>query len=418
MATFSRHDGVLYCEEVSLEAIAATHGTPTYLYSRSAIETAFLDYRSALSEMPHLICYAVKANSNLAILNVLAQLGAGFDVVSIGELERVVAAGGDPGKVVFSGVGKTSAEMQRALDLEIKCFNIESEAELLSLAALASASGRVAPISIRVNPNVDAGTHPYISTGLRENKFGVDVALARQLYQMADEHAALNPVGVDCHIGSQIEEVAPFVQSLECLLDLIHDLRTLGIRLHHIDLGGGLGVHYQAETPPSIRDYAAVLKARLKDQDLELVLEPGRSIVAEAGALITEVLYLKPTLDKHFAIVDAAMNDLLRPALYSAWQDIQPVRLRDGESRVWDVVGPICETSDFLGKDRAMVLSPGDLLSIMGAGAYGFGMASNYNTRPRVAEVMVQGEATHLIGQRESLSDLWQREVIPTGDES
>ncbi|MDA9941236.1 diaminopimelate decarboxylase [Luminiphilus sp.] len=418
MATFSRHDGVLYCEEVSLEAIAATHGTPTYLYSRSAIETAFLDYRSALSEMPHLICYAVKANSNLAILNVLAQLGAGFDVVSIGELERVVAAGGDPGKVVFSGVGKTSAEMQRALDLEIKCFNIESEAELLSLAALASASGRVAPISIRVNPNVDAGTHPYISTGLRENKFGVDVALARQLYQMADEHAALNPVGVDCHIGSQIEEVAPFVQSLECLLDLIHDLRTLGIRLHHIDLGGGLGVHYQAETPPSIRDYAAVLKAQLKDQDLELVLEPGRSIVAEAGALITEVLYLKPTLDKHFAIVDAAMNDLLRPALYSAWQDIQPVRLRDGESRIWDVVGPICETSDFLGKDRAMVLSPGDLLSIMGAGAYGFGMASNYNTRPRVAEVMVQGEATHLIGQRESLSDLWQREVIPTGDES
>ena len=418
MATFSRHDGVLYCEEVSLEAIAATHGTPTYLYSRSAIETAFLDYRSALSDMPHLICYAVKANSNLAILNVLAQLGAGFDVVSIGELERVVAAGGDPGKVVFSGVGKTSAEMQRALDLEIKCFNIESEAELLSLAALASASGHVAPISIRVNPNVDAGTHPYISTGLRENKFGVDVALARQLYQMADEHAALNPVGVDCHIGSQIEEVAPFVQSLECLLDLIHDLRTLGIRLHHIDLGGGLGVHYQAETPPSIHDYAAVLKARLKDQDLELVLEPGRSIVAEAGALITEVLYLKPTLDKHFAIVDAAMNDLLRPALYSAWQDIQPVRLRDGESRVWDVVGPICETSDFLGKDRAMVLSPGDLLSIMGAGAYGFGMASNYNTRPRVAEVMVQGEATHLIGQRESLSDLWQREVIPTGDES
>ena len=418
MATFSRHDGVLYCEEVSLEAIAATHGTPTYLYSRSAIETAFLDYRSALSDMPHLICYAVKANSNLAILNVLAQLGAGFDVVSIGELERVVAAGGDPGKVVFSGVGKTSAEMQRALDLEIKCFNIESEAELLTLAALASASGRVAPISIRVNPNVDAGTHPYISTGLRENKFGVDVALARQLYQMADEHAALNPVGVDCHIGSQIEEVAPFVQSLECLLDLIHDLRTLGIRLHHIDLGGGLGVHYQAETPPSIHDYAAVLKAQLKDQDLELVLEPGRSIVAEAGALITEVLYLKPTLDKHFAIVDAAMNDLLRPALYSAWQDIQPVRIRDGESRVWDVVGPICETSDFLGKDRAMVLSPGDLLSIMGAGAYGFGMASNYNTRPRVAEVMVQGEATHLIGQRESLSDLWQREVIPTGDES
>lgn len=418
MATFSRHDGILHCEDVSLEAIAATYGTPTYLYSRSAIETAFLDYQSALSDIPHLICYAVKANSNLAILNVLAQLGAGFDVVSLGELERVVAAGGDPSKVVFSGVGKTTTEMQRALDLKIRCFNIESEAELLSLAELANGAGCVAPISIRVNPDVDAGTHPYISTGLRENKFGVEVAVARQLYQIADEHTALNPVGVDCHIGSQIEETAPFVESLECLLDLVHDLRTLGIRLQHIDLGGGLGVNYQAETPPSIHDYVAVLKERLQDQALELVLEPGRSIVAEAGALITEVLYLKPTADKHFAIVDAAMNDLLRPALYSAWQDIQPVTLQDGESHVWDVVGPICETGDFLGKNRAMVLSPGDLLSIMGAGAYGFGMASNYNSRPRVAEVMVQGETAHLIGKRENLSDLWQREVIPSGETS
>ena len=418
MATFSRHDGILHCEDVSLEAIAATYGTPTYLYSRSAIETAFLDYQSALSDIPHLICYAVKANSNLAILNVLAQLGAGFDVVSLGELERVVAAGGDPSKVVFSGVGKTTTEMQRALDLKIRCFNIESEAELLSLAELANGAGYVAPISIRVNPDVDAGTHPYISTGLRENKFGVEVAVARQLYQIADEHTALNPVGVDCHIGSQIEETAPFVESLECLLDLVHDLRTLGIRLQHIDLGGGLGVNYQAETPPSIDDYVAVLKERLQDQALELVLEPGRSIVAEAGALITEVLYLKPTADKHFAIVDAAMNDLLRPALYSAWQDIQPVALQDGESHVWDVVGPICETGDFLGKNRAMVLSQGDLLSIMGAGAYGFGMASNYNSRPRVAEVMVQGETTHLIGKRENLSDLWQREVIPSSETS
>ena len=418
MATFSRHDGILHCEDVSLEAIAATYGTPTYLYSRSAIETAFLDYQSALSDIPHLICYAVKANSNLAILNVLAQLGAGFDVVSLGELERVVAAGGDPSKVVFSGVGKTTTEMQRALDLKIRCFNIESEAELLSLAELANGAGYVAPISIRVNPDVDAGTHPYISTGLRENKCGVEVAVARQLYQIADEHTALNPVGVDCHIGSQIEETAPFVESLECLLDLVHDLRTLGIRLQHIDLGGGLGVNYQAETPPSIHDYVAVLKERLQDQALELVLEPGRSIVAEAGALITEVLYLKPTADKHFAIVDAAMNDLLRPALYSAWQDIQPVTLQDGESHVWDVVGPICETGDFLGKNRAMVLSQGDLLSIMDAGAYGFGMASNYNSRPRVAEVMVQGETAHLIGKRENLSDLWQREVIPSGETS
>ena len=418
MAPFSRHDGTLHCEAVSLEAIAATYGTPTYLYSRSAIETAFLDYQSALSDIPHLICYAVKANSNLAILNVLAQLGAGFDVVSLGELERVVAAGGDPSKVVFSGVGKTAVEMQRALDLNIRCFNIESEAELLSLAELADAAGCVAPISIRVNPDVDAGTHPYISTGLRENKFGVDVALARQLYQLAEGHTALNPVGVDCHIGSQIEEIAPFVESLECLLDLVHDLRALGIRLQHIDLGGGLGVNYQAETPPAIHDYVAVLKERLQDQALELVLEPGRSIVAEAGALLTEVLYLKPTADKHFAIVDAAMNDLLRPALYSAWQDIQPVTLRDGESHIWDVVGPICETADFLGKNRAMVLSQGDLLSIMGAGAYGFGMASNYNSRPRVAEVMVQGETTHLIGKRENLSDLWQREMIPSSETS
>ena len=418
MAPFSRHDGILHCEGVSLEAIAATYGTPTYLYSRSAIETAFLDYQSALSDMPHLICYAVKANSNLAILNVLAQLGAGFDVVSLGELERVVAAGGDPSKVVFSGVGKTAVEMQRALELKIRCFNIESEAELLSLAELADNAGCVAPISIRVNPDVDAGTHPYISTGLRENKFGVNVTLARQLYQIADEHAALNPVGVDCHIGSQIEEVAPFVQSLECLLELIHDLRRLDIRLQHIDLGGGLGVNYQTETPPSIHDYVTVLKERLRDQTLELVLEPGRSIVAEAGALITEVLYLKPTADKHFAIVDAAMNDLLRPALYSAWQDIQPVTLQDGESHAWDVVGPICETGDFLGKNSAMVLSQGDLLSIMGAGAYGFGMASNYNSRPRVAEVMVEGETTHLIGKRENLSDLWQREMIPAGETS
>lgn len=418
MAPFSRHDGTLHCEDVSLEAIAATYGTPTYLYSRSAIETAFLDYQSALSDIPHLICYAVKANSNLAILNVLAQLGAGFDVVSLGELERVVAAGGDPSKVVFSGVGKTAIEIQRALDLKIRCFNIESEAELLSLAELANDAGCVAPISIRVNPDVDAGTHPYISTGLRENKFGVDVTRARQLYQIADEHPALNPVGVDCHIGSQIEEVAPFIQSLECLLDLVHDLRTLGIRLQHIDLGGGLGVNYHTETPPSIHDYVAVLKERLQDQALELVLEPGRSIVAEAGALITQVLYLKPTDDKHFAIVDAAMNDLLRPALYSAWQDIQPVTLQDGESHVWDVVGPICETGDFLGKDRAMALSQGDLLSIMGAGAYGFGMASNYNSRPRVAEIMVQGKTTHLIGKRENLSDLWQREVIPSGETS
>ena len=412
MSVFQHQQGSLHCEDVSLEAIAEAHGTPTYVYSRQAIESAFLAYQTALADRPHLICYAVKANSNLAVLNVLAGLGAGFDVVSSGELERVIAAGGAADKVVFSGVGKTQQEMLSALEHGIRCFNVESESELLTLADVAATCGKVAPVSVRVNPDVDAGTHPYISTGLRENKFGFDVDAAKRLYRVAHDNPSLDPVGIDCPIGSQILDIAPFLESLDCLLALIDHLTAEGINLRHLDIGGGLGVSYQ-ESAPAIGEYMSVLAAHLGSRDLELVLEPGRSIVALAGALLTRVLYLKPSDAKDFAVVDAAMNDLLRPALYDAWQDIQAVTPHEGDARDWDIVGPICETGDFLGKDRTLALSEGDLLAVMGAGAYGFAMASNYNTRPRAAEVMVSGEAVHLVGQRESLSDLWQRESIP-----
>lgn len=412
MSVFNYQQGSLHCEGVPLEAIAEAHGTPTYVYSRQTIESAFLAYQNALADRPHLVCYAVKANSNLAILNVLAGLGAGFDVVSIGELERVIAAGGAADKVVFSGVGKTKQEMLSALEHGIRCFNVESESELLTLAGIAAKCGRTAPVSMRVNPDVDAGTHPYISTGLRENKFGVDVETARRLYQVAHDHRALEPVAIDCHIGSQILDIAPFLESLDCLLTLIDELAAEGITLRHIDIGGGLGVSYQ-ENAPAIEEYMSALAAKLGSRDLELVLEPGRSIVALAGVLLTRVLYLKPSDAKNFAVVDAAMNDLLRPSLYDAWQDIQAVTPHKGKSRPWDIVGPICETGDFLGKDRHLALSEGDLLAAMGAGAYGFAMASNYNSRPRAAEVMVSGESVHLVGQRETLGDLWQRERIP-----
>ena len=412
MSVFQHRQSALHCEGVPLETIAEAHGTPTYVYSRQAIESAFLAYQTALADRPHLICYAVKANSNLAVLHVLAGLGAGFDVVSIGELERVIAAGGAADKVVFSGVGKTRQEMLSALEHGIRCFNVESESELLTLADVAMECGKTAPVSLRVNPDVDAGTHPYISTGLRENKFGVDVETARRLYQVAHDHPAVDPVGIDCHIGSQILDITPFLESLDCLLALVDDLEAEGITLRHLDIGGGLGVSYQ-ESAPAIEDYMDVLAAHLGSRDVELVLEPGRSIVALAGALLTRVLYLKPSDAKNFAVVDAAMNDLLRPSLYNAWQDIQAVTPRKGELQHWDIVGPICETGDFLGKDRHLALYEGDLLAVMGAGAYGFSMASNYNTRPRAAEVMVSGESLHLVGQRESLSDLWQRERIP-----
>ena len=415
MNTFAHIDGALHCEQVSLETIASRHGTPTYVYSHQTIQNAFLSYQQALEGRAHLICYAVKANSNLAVLNMLAQLGSGFDVVSLGELERVIAAGGDPAKIVFSGVGKTAPEMRRGLELGIKCFNIESEAELHVLAEIAGDAGAIAPISIRVNPDVDAGTHPYISTGLRENKFGVDVDTARHLYRQADAMNSLEPVGIDCHIGSQIVDIQPFIASLDCLLQLIDELKEDGISLHHLDIGGGLGVPYETEAP-SVKEYVAALAERLTDRDLELLLEPGRSIVAMAGALLTRVEYLKPNDIRQFAIVDAAMNDLLRPSLYGAWQDIEAVRPRKGEAQTWDIVGPVCETGDFLGKDRVLCLSQGDLLAVMGAGAYGFSMASNYNSRTRPAEILVTGDRAHVIGQRETLDALWEREVIPGGN--
>ena len=411
MDSFCHIDGVLHCEQVSLEAIASTYGTPTYVYSHRAIEAAFLSYEQALEGQEHLICYAVKANSNLAVLNLLARLGSGFDVVSLGELERVIAAGGEPEKLVFSGVGKTAAEMRRGLELGIKCFNIESEPELHLLAEVARDANCVAPISIRVNPDVDAGTHPYISTGLRENKFGVEVDTARRLYQHAANYASLEPVGIDCHIGSQIVDIKPFIDSLHCLLALIDELAREGIALEHLDIGGGLGVPYETDAP-SVAEYIAALSEQLTDRDLELLLEPGRSIVALAGVLMTRVEYLKPNDIRQFAIVDAAMNDLLRPSLYGAWQDIQPVRPHEGDKQTWDIVGPVCETGDFLGKDRALCLAQGDLLAVMGAGAYGFSMASNYNSRPRPAEILVIGDSTHVIGRREKLEALWRREAI------
>ena len=412
MSQFTLNNGSLYCEDVALEDIAATHGTPTYVYSAAGIDAAFGEYQSALRGQPHLICYAVKANSNLAVLHRLARLGAGFDVVSAGELERVIHAGGDPSKVVFSGVGKTRAELALALERGIRCFNVESEPELKQLETVAGALGKVAPISIRINPDVDAGTHPYISTGLRENKFGVDATTAHRLYLMARDSRALNPVGLDCHIGSQIMEIAPFLESVDCLIAMIQDLAEAGIELSHLDIGGGLGVSYE-QAAPRIGDYIAALRDRISAMNLELVLEPGRSIVAMSGVLLTKVEYLKTSSLRHFAIVDAAMNDLLRPALYGAWQEICPVRPREGEVQDWDVVGPVCETADFLGKARPMALAEGDLLSIMGAGAYGYSMSSNYNSRPRAAEILVEGAVAHLVGSRESLQALWQRESIP-----
>jgi len=412
--TFYSQDDTLFCEAVNLEALAQQHGTPLYVYSRQAIEAAFLNYQRALGDQPHLICYAVKANSNLAVLDCLARLGAGFDIVSGGELERVLAAGGDPSKVVFSGVCKKPSEMVRALQVGIRCFNVESEAELDALAAIAAEQNCIAPVSLRVNPDVDAQTHPYISTGLKENKFGVDIAIAASLYERAAAMPNINPVGVDCHIGSQLLDIAPFSQALERLLRLIDDLEARGITLEHLDLGGGLGVQYAGESVPSVADYIDTLRAQLGDRQFELMFEPGRSIVAMAGALLTRVEYLKPTTHKNFALVDAAMNDLLRPALYSAWQDIVPLKRRSGATQLWDIVGPVCETGDFLGKDRELCLVAGDTLAVTGAGAYGFVMASNYNSRVRPPEVMVDRGHAYVIRERETLDQLWQGEhVLP-----
>ncbi|MGC8854628.1 MAG: diaminopimelate decarboxylase [Halothiobacillaceae bacterium] len=412
MEAFSRHDGRLYAEGVPLAEVAAAYGTPTYVYSRAAIESKFRAYSDAFGDHPHLVCFAVKSNSNLAVLNLLARLGAGFDIVSGGELERVLAAGGEAGKVVFSGVAKSRAEMARALEVGIRCFNVESLPELERLNEVALAHGKRAPVSLRVNPDVDAKTHPYISTGLKENKFGIAIEDAEAAYLRAAALPGLAVVGVDCHIGSQLTELRPFIDALERVLALVERLAAQGVRLHHLDLGGGLGIRYRDETPPAPAELVGALMDRLGQTGYELIVEPGRSIVGNAGVLLTRVELLKHSPHKDFAVVDAAMNDLMRPALYGSWMDIQPVAARDGEPREYDVVGPVCETGDFLGKGRRLVLAEGDLLAVMGAGAYGFTMSSNYNTRPRAAEVMVDGSAMHLVREREHLPDLWRGEHL------
>ena len=406
-----RDNGQLFVEECAVAELAAEYGTPLYVYSRATLERHWNAFDRAAGEVPHLICYAVKANSNLAVLNVLARLGSGFDIVSAGELARVVAAGGDPHKVVFSGVAKTADEMRYALEQEILCFNLESAPELERLNQVAGECGRKARISVRVNPDIDAGTHPYISTGLKENKFGVPIERAVELYRRAASLTNVEVVGIDCHIGSQLTELEPFLEAMDRLLALIDRLAAEGIHIHHLDVGGGLGVTYSDETPPHPEQYAAALKAKLAGRDLQLIFEPGRAIVANAGILVTQVEYLKEGEDRHFAIVDAAMNDLIRPSLYGAWMNIIPVdKSLERPVRSYDVVGPVCETGDFLGKDRQLGLAPDDLLVVRSAGAYGFAMSSNYNTRPRAAEVLVDGGEAHLVRERERVSDLWRLE--------
>ena len=423
MDHFEYRDGVLYGEEVPLTRIAEQFGTPCYVYSKATLARHFRAYTEALGGHPHLICYAVKANSNLAVLGLLARLGAGFDIVSVGELERVLAAGGNPAKVVFSGVAKQEAEMARALEVGIKCFNVESRPELERLNEVAGRLGKVAPVSLRVNPDVDAGTHPYISTGLKDNKFGIPVDEALAVYELAASLPHVKVTGLDCHIGSQLTELAPFLDALDRLLVLLERLRERGIEVEHLDLGGGLGVPYRDEHPPAPFDYASALLERLSrwagSERLTLLFEPGRSIAANAGVLLTRVEFLKPGETRNFAIVDAGMNDLIRPALYQAWQAILPVDTRRArESATYDVVGPVCETGDFLGKERTLAIAPGDLLAVRSAGAYGFVMASNYNSRPRPAEVMVDGEASHLVRRRERLEELWAGEaLLPDDDE-
>jgi diaminopimelate decarboxylase len=412
-SVFEYRSGELHAEQVALSEIATAYGTPTYVYSRAHLEQRFRSYAEALAGRDHLICYAVKANSSLAVLNVLARLGAGFDIVSGGELERVLAAGGDAARVVFSGVGKTAAEMRRALEVGIHCFNVESAAELERLHEVAATMNVVAPVSLRVNPDVDANTHPYISTGLRDNKFGVSIDNAPAVYRRARALPHITIKGVDCHIGSQLTDTAPFLDALDRVLALIDALAADGIAIEHLDLGGGLGVRYRDEQPPEPAVYMKEVLARLGGRSLKLVFEPGRSIVANAGVLLTGIEYLKCSDHKNFCIVDAAMNDLIRPALYQAWMEIRPVRPRDGAAEaIYDVVGPICETGDFLGKDRALDVAQGDLLAVMSAGAYGFGMSSNYNSRTRAAEVMVDADRFYLVRARETIADLWRGESV------
>ena len=406
-------DGRLYGEACDLSALAEQYGTPLYVYSRATLERHWHAFDQAAGDFPHLICYAVKANSNLAVLNVLARLGSGFDIVSKGELCRVLAAGGDASKVVFSGVGKRVDEIEFALEQNIFCFNVESIAELGRINEVAGRMGRVAPISIRVNPDIDAGTHPYISTGLKENKFGIPIEQAQDIYRQAAEMKNLAIHGLDCHIGSQLTEVAPFLEAVDKLLVLIDALAADGIHIKHLDVGGGLGVRYDNETPPEPKDYVQQIKTKLQGRQLTLLFEPGRAIAANAGVLLTRVEHLKPGEAKSFAIVDAAMNDLIRPALYSAWQAIIPLdKTLVRQSAIYDIVGPICETGDFIGKDRELSITEGDLLAVRSAGAYGFVMASNYNSRPRGAEIMVDGDTATVVREREQLADLWLGEHL------
>lgn len=409
--SFTRIHGVLHAEQCSLQQLAQQFGTPLYVYSKATLQKHYLDMDRAFGFIDHQICFAVKSNSNLAVLNVLSKLGAGFDIVTGGELARVLKAGGDPAKIVFSGLGKSEADIQKALQVGIACFNVESYAELDRIQKVAAQLGQKAPISLRVNPDVDAKTHPYISTGLKENKFGIPSDSVFETYQYAASLPNLDLIGIDCHIGSQLTETQPFVDALDRVIEMISTLRALGIQLKHIDIGGGLGVTYKDEVPPTVTEYANALKPALEKLGLKVYMEPGRSISANAGVLLTKVDLLKPTNHRNFAIVDAAMNDLIRPALYEAWMDIQPVTPHsDVETQEWDIVGAICETGDFLGKARSLAVQENDVLAVLGAGAYGFVMSSNYNSRGRAAEVMVDGDQAYLIRERESIESLWDKE--------
>jgi diaminopimelate decarboxylase len=413
MDYFHYQSDEMFAEGVALSDVAKEFGTPSYVYSRATVERHWLAFDEAFSSLPHCVCYAVKANSNLAILNVLARLGSGFDIVSGGELTRVLAAGGRADKIVFSGVGKTVTEINFALQEGIRCFNVESISELSRINKVASELNCRAPVSIRVNPDVDAQTHPYISTGLKDNKFGIAIDGAEEAYLQAKEMAHINIIGVDCHIGSQLTSVEPFVDALHRVLALIDRLTELGIHLSHLDIGGGLGITYKEEVPPTPGEYAKALTALLSDRKLEVLLEPGRAIVGNAGVLLTRVEYLKVTEERQFAIVDAGMNDLLRPALYQSWQAIQSVKINHNiTEQKYDIVGPVCETGDFLGKERVLALQENDLLAVKSAGAYGFTMSSNYNSRPRAAEIMIDGEKMHCIRERETLASLYAGEQV------
>ncbi len=413
MSVFSYRDGHLYAEQVAVNQLAQQFGTPLYIYSRAALENHYHAFDEAFATVPHQVCYAVKANSNLAVLNVLARLGAGFDIVSGGELARVLAAGGDASKVVFSGLGKQEAEIETALNVGIACFNVESAAEIHRINAVAVRLNKKARISLRVNPDVDAQTHPYISTGLKENKFGIAIEDALGVYLEAAQLEGLEVIGIDCHIGSQLTTTTPFADALDRVLAMIDTLATHDIHIEHLDIGGGLGVRYRDETPPSPAEYAQALLPKLAGRNLTVYLEPGRAIAANAGILVTQVEFLKPTAHKNFAIIDAAMNDLIRPSLYGSWMDIIPVQINPNtENKVYDIVGAVCETGDFLGKDRDLAINAGDLLAVCGAGAYGFVMSSNYNTRGRAAEVMVDGEQAYLIRRRETINELFALESV------